>query len=210
MTSVKVKTIDLKSLKFGSKEVKVSGDLELSSPKSVAYVLSWQLSRRRAGTASTKTMAEISGTTAKPHAQKGTGRARQGSKRSVQFRGGRACHGPRPRSFDYSMPKKIAQKALADVLRLKLKEDKVIIYSNAAEIEPKTANINKAIKEHNIASGLVVYNNAADSTSLVKAVRNLKNIKALDSKAINVYDLVNFDCLIIDSQAFEKINERML
>jgi large subunit ribosomal protein L4 len=210
MTLVKVKTIDLKSLEFGSKDVKIACDLELSSAKSVAYVLSWQLSKRRAGTASIKTMAEISGTTAKPHNQKGTGRARQGSKRSVQFRGGRACHGPRPRSFDYSIPKKIAKLALFDILKLKLKEDKVIIFNNAAEIGLKTAKIGKAMKDHNISSSLVIYNSDSDATALVKSVRNLKNVKALDSKAINVYDIVSFDCLLIDNQVFENINERVL
>ncbi len=210
MTLVTIKTIDLKNLVFGSKDIKLACDLELSSAKSVAYVLSWQLSKRRMGTASTKTMAEISGTTAKPHNQKGTGRARQGSKRSVQFRGGRACHGPRPRSFDYSIPKKIAKKALLDILKLKLKENKVIIYNHAAEIDLKTSKIGKAMKDHNISSGLVVYNADVDSTALVKSVRNLKNIKTLSSKALNVYDIVSFDCLLIDNQVFENINGAML
>ena len=106
MTSLTIKTIDFGKTTLGSKSIDVASTLEIKSAKSVSYVVRWQLARRRSGSAKTKTMAEISGTTAKPWKQKGTGRARQGSRRSVQFVGGRTCHGPTLRSFDFSMPKK--------------------------------------------------------------------------------------------------------
>ena len=106
MKSVSLKVIDFANNKIDSKKFDFPA-LDIQSAKSVAYVVRWQLARRRAGTAKTKTMSEISGTTAKPWKQKGTGRARQGSRRSVQFVGGRTCHGPMPRSFDFTMPKKI-------------------------------------------------------------------------------------------------------
>ena len=110
MTSLTLKTIDFSKDTSGSKKVEVSSALEIESAKSVAYVVRWQLASRRSGSAKVKAMSEISGTTAKPWKQKGTGRARQGSRRSVQFVGGRTCHGPTPRSFDFSMPKKIVKK----------------------------------------------------------------------------------------------------
>jgi large subunit ribosomal protein L4 len=210
MTSITVKTIDLKSLESGSKDFNLAYELELSSPKSVAYAISWQLTKRRAGTAKIKTMAEISGTTAKPHNQKGTGRARQGSKRSVQFRGGRACHGPLPRSFDYSLPKKIVKIALFDILKLKLKENKVVIYNNSQDLEMKTAKLNKIVKDNNISSALIVYNADLSADNLIKSARNLKNIKVLSSNALNVYDIVSFDYLLIDNQVFDNINGAML
>ena len=94
MTSLTLKTIDFDKGAIGFKQLDVASSLEIESAKSVAYVVRWQLAARRSGSASTKTMAEISGTTAKPWKQKGTGRARQGSRRSVQFVGGRTCHGP--------------------------------------------------------------------------------------------------------------------
>lgn len=201
MTSVTIKTLDFSKDKTGSKSVDVA-NLDLESAKSVAYVVRWQLARRRAGSAKTKTMAEISGTTAKPYKQKGTGNARQGSKRSVQFVGGRTCHGPMPRSFDFTMPKKIVKVALADVLKLKLKESKVAIFSNFGS-EIKTAKVNKALNGAEFASTLILYNGEESNQALVKSVKNLKNVKVLHANGINVYDILNFDHLLVDDQTFQ-------
>ena len=205
MTSLTLKTIDFGTQKLGSKSVDVASNLELESPKSVAYVVRWQLARRRSGSAKVKTMAEISGTTAKPHKQKGTGRARQGSKRSVQFVGGRTCHGPTVRSFDFAMPKKIVKIALADVLRLKLRENKVALFSDVAS-GVKTSQINSSLKKNNVPSALIVYGGASENNEvLARSSRNLKNVKALNAVALNVYDILSFDHLIIDNKVFENI-----
>jgi large subunit ribosomal protein L4 len=200
MTSLNLKTIDFGKEQVGSKKIDVAA-LEIESAKSVAYVVRWQLAARRSGSAKTKTMAEISGTTAKPYKQKGTGRARQGSKRSVQFVGGRTCHGPNPRSFDFSMPKKIVKKALSDVLRLKLKEDKISLFSDFGS-EVKTSKISSTLEKNKFASALIIHDGS--NAALVKSAKNLKNVKALDAKAINVYDILSFDHLVIDSKVFEK------
>lgn len=199
---VDLKTIDLSSAKSSSEKVDF-GKIEVESPRSLAYTVSWQLSKRRSGSAKTKTMAEISGTTAKPHKQKGTGMARQGSKRSVQFRGGRTCFGPRPRSFDYSLPKKIVKKAVADVIKLKIKENKLVLFSGAKEAL-KTSQVSKALKNNKIDSALFLYGAEGD---LSRSVRNIKNTKALDFKGLNVYDVLNFDFLMIDKNLFSNIKE---
>ncbi len=200
MTSLTIKTIDFGKEATGSKKVDLSSNLDIKSAKSVAYVVRWQLAKRRAGTASTKTMAEISGTTAKPWKQKGTGRARQGSRRSVQFVGGRACHGPTPRSFDFTMPKKIIKVALADALKFKLKENKVTLFTDFGS-EIKTAKVSGTLKNNKFESALIVYD--GDNQALVKSVKNLKNVKALNSKALNVYDILNYDHLMVDNKTFE-------
>jgi large subunit ribosomal protein L4 len=199
MTSITIKDLDFSKGQLASKKFEVAS-LDIESAKSVAYVVRWQLASRRAGSAKTKTMAEISGTTAKPWKQKGTGRARQGSRRSVQFVGGRTCHGPMPRSFDFSMPKKIVQKALSDALRLRLQENKVVIFSDFGS-EAKTSKIAQALAKNNIPSALVIHDGS--NAALIKAARNLKNVKALDAKAVNVYDILSFDHLIVDSKIFE-------
>lgn len=178
----------------------------VDNSKSVAYVINWQLSRKRSGTAKTKLMSEISGTTAKPYKQKGTGRARQGSKRSVQFRGGRTCFGPLPRSFDYPMPKKIVKKAIADVLKLKIKENKVVLF-NGNFSNLKTSYINKILKNHNINSALFLYQNSESVAGLLTSVKNIKNVKSLDFRAINVYDIVKFNYLMLDEKLFGSIKE---
>lgn len=203
MTSLTLKTIDFNKGQIGSTKVEVNSDFEIESAKSVAYVVRWQLASRRAGSAKTKTMAEISGTTAKPYKQKGTGRARQGSKRSVQFVGGRTCHGPMPRSFDFSMPKKIVKKALSDVLKFRLSEDKVVLFSDFNS-DIKTAKINSSLSKNNFTNALIVYDGAnKNSVNLVKSAKNLKNVKTIDAKALNVYDILNFDHLMIEDKIFQ-------
>ncbi len=200
MTALTLKTIDFAKGEVGSKQVDVASTLEIESAKSVAYIVRWQLASRRAGSAKTKTMAEISGTTAKPHKQKGTGRARQGSRRSVQFVGGRTCHGPMPRSFDFSMPKKIVAKALSDAVKFKLKEEKFVICSDFGS-EIKTSKISSILIKNNFASALIIHDGS--NIALEKAARNIKNVKALRANAINVYDILNFDHILVDSKVFE-------
>ncbi len=199
MTSLTLKTIDFGQEQVGSQKVEFASSLEIESAKSVAYVVRWQLAKKRSGSAKTKTMAEISGTTAKPYKQKGTGNARQGSKRSVQFVGGRTCHGPMPRSFDFSMPKKIVKKALADVLSMKLKENKISLFADFGS-EIKTSKIKDTLARNNFASTLIIHDS---SVALAKSAKNLKHVKALDAKAINVYDILSFDQIMVQSTVFE-------
>ncbi len=208
MTSIALKTLnfdqDATKQDSKTKEFKLDVSLDCESPKSVAYTVRWQLAARRAGTAKTKTMAEISGTTAKPHKQKGTGRARQGSKRSVQFVGGRTCHGPMPRSFDFSMPKKIVKLALSDALKLKLQENKVTLFAEVTSDRVKTAKINSVLESNKFSSALILFDGSSkNNVALAKSAQNIKHVKALDIKAVNVYDLLRFDQLIVDSKVFE-------
>lgn len=111
MKEVKLKKIDLSAGKSEEFGVKVNPAKDPSA-KLVNMVIEWQLRGKRAASANIKEMSEISGTTKKPYKQKGTGNARQGSKRSVQFVGGRTCHGPKGRAFDFSFPKKSKGKAV--------------------------------------------------------------------------------------------------
>ncbi len=209
---IDVKIIDFSGEKTASEKLDFAYDqVRLENPRSVAYVLGWQRSKRRTGSAQTKSMSEISGTTAKPHKQKGTGSARQGSKRSVQFRGGRTCFGPRARSFDFAMPKKIVQVALIDAIRLKFKENKLVLFSGCKP-DLKTAAISKILKANKIESALFLYNSDVESStqSISRSVRNLKNIKAIDFKGLNVYDILNSDFMVLDKNLFSTIKEVVL
>lgn len=200
MKSATLKNIDFTKGSEESKEFKFSNALEISSPKSVAYVIRWQLARKRSGSAKIKSMAEISGTTAKPYKQKGTGNARQGSKRSVQFVGGRTCHGPTPRSFDFTMPKKISKKALSDAIILKLQEGKVTLF-NSFGSDIKTSKVSAILKKNKFSEALIIHD--SKDQALVKSARNIKDVKTLDANGINVYDLLNFENVLIDSKVFE-------
>ena len=183
MKSFKVPEINFEEGKVSSKEFKSEIEIKIASAKTVAYVIRWQLARNRAGTASTKKMSEISGTTAKPWKQKGSGRA---------------CHGPNPRSFDFSIPKKIAKIAIDDAIKNKLLDNKVYTYS-AINKHIKTSAIGKILSENNIKSALIVHDG---DKKIELSARNIKNIKILDCKAINTFDLVNYEHLIIDSESF--------
>jgi len=200
MNEISVKQINFETESYESKSFHVDSDISFLSAKNISYVVRWQLASRRSGSAKTKTMAEISGTTAKPWKQKGTGRAPQGSKRSVQFDGGRTCHGPMPRSFDFSIPKKITQKALADILILKMFENKIVTFSNVSD-DIKTNKISKFLQKLNLNTVLFIVDK---NSVLQKSVKNIKNVKVLHSNALNVYDILNYDNIIIEQNIFEK------
>src|SRR5579872_1886346 len=109
----------------------------------LARVVNWQLAKRRAGTHATKGISDIQGTTKKPWAQKGTGRARQGSLRSPQFRGGAVIFGPVVRDHGFSLQKKVRQLGLKTALTAKQKEGKLVVLDKASMKEPKTGALAK-------------------------------------------------------------------
>jgi len=139
-------------LKVTSLENKETGDIDLADEvfglpvvrrDILARVINWQLAKRRAGTHKTKQVGEISGTTKKPWAQKGTGRARQGSLRSPQFRGGAVIFGPVVRDHGFSLQKKVRQLGLKTALTAKQKEGKLVVLDKASMKEPKTGALAK-------------------------------------------------------------------
>ena len=200
MNEISVKQINFETESIDNKSFSIDSDISFLSAKNISYVVRWQLASRRSGSAKTKTMSEISGTTAKPWKQKGTGRARQGSKRSVQFVGGRTCHGPMPRSFDFSMPKKITKKALADVITLKIFENKIFTFSSPS-VNIKTNKISKFLQKSNLETVLFIVDK---NSVLQKSVKNIKNIKVLHSNALNVYDILNYNNVIVEQNIFEQ------
>ena len=200
MNEISVKQINFETESVDNKSFSIDSDISFLSAKNISYVVRWQLASRRSGSAKTKTMSEISGTTAKPWKQKGTGRARQGSKRSVQFVGCRTCHGPMPRSFDFSMPKKITKKALADVITLKIFENKIFTFSSPS-VNIKTNKISKFLQKSNLETVLFVVDK---NSVLQKSVKNIKNVKVLHSNALNVYDILNYNNVIVEQNIFEQ------
>lgn len=200
MNEISLKQINFETESIDNKSFHIDSDISFLSAKNISYVVRWQLASRRSGSAKTKTMAEISGTTAKPWKQKGTGRARQGSKRSVQFVGGRTCHGPVPRSFDFSMPKKITKKALADILVLKIFENKIFTFSSPS-VNIKTNKISKFLQKSNLETVLFIVDK---NSVLQKSIKNIKNAKVLHSNALNVYDILNYNNIIVEQNIFEQ------
>ncbi len=175
-------------------------------PDIMARVVSWQLSKRRAGTHKVKGLGEVSGTTKKPYKQKGTGNARQGSLRAPQFRGGGAVHGPVVRDHGFDLPKKIRRLGLISALSQKQAEGKLVVL-DAATSGRKTKDLAAKLKVLGWKSVLIVDATVHEDFSF--ASRNLRYIDVLPTLGANVYDILNHDLLAITSAGLETLKARL-
>lgn len=177
-------------------------------PHLLHQMVLWQLAKRQAGTHKTKTISEISGTTAKPWRQKGTGRARQGSLRSPQFRGGATIFGPVVRSHAFNLNKKVRKLALKTALSLKASEGKLVILKDTVVSSPKTTSLQDSLAKLGFSSALIVDGSQVNDNFL-KAVRNLKHIDAMPQIGLNVYDILQHDQLVLTEEAVKLLMERL-
>ena len=192
----------------------VKGSIELSDeifgiePNEVAMstVVRNQLANKRQGTQKTKTRSEVSGGGKRPYRQKGTGRARHGSERSAQYVGGGIIFGPNPRSYSYTVPKKIKRLALKSALSSKVASDKMIVLENMDLDEVKTATVAKALKAIGAGeSSLIVLEGVNRNAEL--SARNIKDVKTALVNTINVMDILKYDSFVATKAAVEKIEE---
>jgi large subunit ribosomal protein L4 len=174
----------------------------------IARMINWQLAKRRGGNHKTKTVSEISGTTAKPWRQKGSGRARQGSLRSVQFRGGAVSMGPVVRDHSHKLPKKVRKLAMRSALSNKQAEGKLIVIDSAALDAPKTKDLAAKFTALGWDNVLVVTGAEVD-TNFARAAANLANVDVLPQQGANVYDIVRRDTLVLTKEAAEHLQERL-
>lgn len=177
-------------------------------PDLLFRVVNWQLAKRRAGTHKTKGISDISGTTKKPYKQKGTGRARQGSLRSPQFRGGAQIFGPVVRDHGHKLPKKVRKMALRSVLSAKQAEGKLVVIDTAVMKEPRTSVLAKQMKSLGWKSALVI-DGAETDANFVRAASNIIGLDVLPSQGANVYDILHRDTLVLTKGAVEKLVERL-
>ncbi len=165
-----------------------------------------QQANARQGNADTKTRAEVSGGGAKPWKQKGTGRARQGSTRSPQWRHGGIVFGPTPRSYEQKMPKQMRRLALRSALSVKAAEGQIRVVEDLKLDAPKTAAIEEflGLLECN-ASALILM--AAADPVVERSARNISDVKTLRAHYLNVRDLLGYDYLILPVSAIKAIEE---
>jgi len=201
--------IDIKNLSGA-----VTGSIELSDeifgiePNAVAMstVVRNQLANKRQGTQKTKTRSEVSGGGKRPYRQKGTGRARHGSTRSAQYVGGGIIFGPTPRSYSYTVPKKVKRLALKSALSSKVASEKLIVIENMDLAEVKTATVAKALKAIGAGnSSLIVLEGVNRNAEL--SARNIKDVKTALVNTINVMDILKYDSFVATKAAVEKIEE---
>ncbi len=170
-------------------------------------VVNAQRAAKRAGTHATKTREFVRGGGKKPYKQKGTGNARQGSTRSPQFVGGGRVFGPHPRSYEYTVPKKVRKAALASALSLRASEKKLVIVDKLEFAGPKTKQAAGVLKIIGGDSVLVI--DAKANGNLAKSVRNLADSKCLPPEGLNVYDILNYPTLVITKDAVKAVEGRV-
>ncbi len=172
-------------------------------------VIKWHLASKRAGTASTKTRAEVAGSNRKIYSQKGTGRARHGDIKANIFVGGGIAHGPHPRDYYFALPKKVRRKVLKGVLTYKLNNNDLIVVEDFNFEQPKTKNAVEVLKNFGLEQSKVLLVLPEKIENVIKSFRNIPKVKILISEGLNSYDLLNAEKVIIFKSALEKIQERL-
>lgn len=173
----------------------------------LARVVNWQLAKRRAGTHKTKGISDVSGTTRKPYKQKGTGRARQGSLRSPQFRGGAVIFGPVVRSHEFGLQKKVRRLGLKTALSAKQAEGKLVVIDAAQIDEAKTKALRARFEALGWDSVLII--DGAVNDDFARAARNLPKVDVLPTQGANVYDILRRDTLVLTRDAVQQLEARL-
>lgn len=174
----------------------------------LARVVNWQLSKRRSGNHKTKGISDIQGTTKKPFAQKGGGRARQGSLRSPQFRGGARIFGPVVRSHEFDLPKKVRKLGLRIALSSKAADGKLVILDSAEVTDGKTKQLAQRLGKLGLSSVLFIDGEKVNDL-FARAARNLPHVDVLPEMGANVYDILRRDTLVLTKAAVERLEARL-
>ncbi len=187
-------------------DVELRDDIFAIEPHSAVMhqALVRQLANARQGTHSTKTRGEVVGTTAKWYRQKGTGRARHGSRKAPIFVGGGVVFGPKPRKYTKKMPKKMRRLALRSALSVKAAADQIIVLDELVFEKPKTKQMTQVLDSLNIDGSAVVLLPERNE-NVEKSITNLADVKYLRAGYLNVRDLLGYDYIIMPKAALEII-----
>jgi large subunit ribosomal protein L4 len=203
---LKTKVLNMAGEEVG--EIEISEEIFGVEPnKSVIHeVVKNYLANQRQGTQSTLTRAEVSGGGRKPYRQKGTGRARQGSTRAPQWTHGGIAFGPKPRTYRYTLNKKVRRIALKGALSSKFSDNRLIIVDEIKFEEPKTKAFTAFLNSVGAGEKALVVTAFADN-AVILGGRNLKGVKTAMANTINTYDVLKYDALVIDKASLAVIEE---
>ena len=204
MTKISVKNIKGEVVKEISLDSKI-WNIEVNDD-ALKKMIRLQLDSMRQGTRKTKTRSEVSGGGRKPWRQKGTGRARQGSIRAVQWRGGGIAFGVSPRNFTFKINKKERVLALKTALTYKNQEKALLVLDNVNLETLKTKEITNILTTLEL-SGKILFVTKNENENLYMATRNLGNVLVLMADEINCYDIVNADVMVVEEEAISTIEE---
>ncbi len=191
-------------------EIEVNDDLFCVEVNSgiLHEVVCMQRANRRSGNASTKTRGEVRGGGAKPWRQKGTGRARSGTKNSPIWRGGGTTFGPKPRDYSYKLPKKVRRLALRMALSARLDEGNLVIIDQFEMDSPRTKNFVDVMKKFKFDNCLVITESNNDNVQL--SARNAVGFKVMPVAGLNVYDVLKYPKLMLVQSSLEKLESRLV
>ncbi len=196
MSGKKVNTVELPSNVF---EANINRDL-------MHQALVRQLANARAGTHKAKGRSEVNRSTAKIYRQKGTGRARHGSKRAPIFVGGGIAHGPQVRKYTKSMPRKMRRAALCSALSVKAENGDIVVLDDISMAQPKTKEMVSVIDTVAGAENSALVLLAERNENVEKSARNLVDVKALHANYLNIRDLLGYDKIVMPLSALETVS----
>lgn len=206
--ATKVQAVDMNNVK--TEEVALDEAIfdVAARPHLLHDVVKMQLASRRQGTASTRTRSDVRGGGKKPWKQKGTGRARAGTRRSPLWRGGGTVFGPHPRNYDYLVPKQVRTAALRGALSAKVQAGKLIILESLSHARPSTKEFKALLARLGIEGRvLVVMDQVRRDDAVVRSCRNLPEVTLLAAQGLNVYDVVKHETLIMTRSALGLVEE---
>lgn len=196
MAGQEVGTIELKDEIFGIEP----------NESAVHAVVVNHLANRRQGTQSAKTRAEVRGGGRKPFRQKGTGRHRQGSSTDPSQVGGGIVFAPKPRSYRYTLPKKVRRLAMKSILSSKVQENEIIVLDTLSFEAPKTKEMVKVLENIKAQKKALIVT-AEKNENVVRSAANLQGVRTSIVGSLNVYDIINHGSLVVTKDAVEKIQE---
>ncbi len=205
MSTVEVKNI--KNEKVG--EVELNDQIFNREVKTYLLhdVVRQQRAAKRAGTASTKTRREVRGSGAKPWRQKGTGRARAGTRKSPLWRGGGTTFGPKPRDYSFKLNRKVRQQAISMAMSARFQEGNLVVLDDFTMEAIKTKEFVSIMQLLELNNALIVVD--SDNDELSKSSRNVPGYKVLKSEGVNVYDILLHEKLVVLQPAIERLEERV-
>ena len=204
---------EIKSLrggKIGTAQIDATAFEGRPNPVVLREAILMYEANRRVGTASTKTRSQVKGSTRKFQRQKGTGRARHGDRKAPSFRGGGVAHGPHPRDYSYSLPRKALRRALKIALAGKIRDEEVVAWQgDVVGDKPSTKSLRQSLETLGVGQHALIVGPGAMDANLLLSVRNLPRVRALPAAEVSAYDIVSHNWLVLLDGAYEAICARL-
>ncbi len=199
--------INLDNKNIGKHSIDINDNVEINK-FAISQVVKWQLAKKRAGTAATKNRALVQGSGKKPFKQKGTGNARAGTRTSPIWRGGGVIFGPSPKDWSFTVPKKIKKLALQNALLYKINQKNIYLVDSFELEDNKTKNLSSKLNNMDLGKKILIVNHG-ENINLELSSRNLSNVKVIHPDGLNVYDILNFNSILIHKDSIDKILSRV-